>query len=144
MNLLTPPWHRSKPRLSACRNPESAFTLVEVMIASGVFFIAMFGILGVMVQGLNGARLLKRDGPTAGMVASDIFAHAATNRVEETSDVGDFGDAYPGFKYAWETVIVTNGMYRLDVVVTRDGGVYSTLTTFLYDAKSAGMAPRKF
>jgi hypothetical protein len=113
------------------------------MIASAAFFIGMFSILGVLVQGLNSARMLKRDGPTAGMVASDIFARASTNRVQEADDMGDFGDVYPGFKYAWETVLVTNGMYRLDVVVTRDGGPYSMLTTYIYDAKSAGMNPRR-
>jgi|GEM_PF-940081 len=135
--------HLHLTRYSPKKRFLAAFTLIEVMIASTVFFIGMFSILSLMSQGLNAARLLRRDGPTAGMIAAQLFANAATNRVDETSDMGDFGDAYRGFKWAWETVLITNGMYRLDIVVTRDGSPYSALTTFIYDSKAGAYGPRR-
>lgn len=128
---------------SAKKRFQAAFTLIEVMIASAIFFVGMFSILNLLSHGLNAARLLRRDGPTAGMIAAQLFANAATNRVEEASDMGDFGDAYQGFKWVWETVLITNGMYRLDIVVTRDGAPYSALTTFIYDAKTGAYGPRR-
>ncbi|MGZ5566847.1 MAG: hypothetical protein ACXWKG_07520, partial [Limisphaerales bacterium] len=47
-----------------------AFTLIEVVVAVGVFFMAMFAILGVMSQCIRAVGSLQKDSPTAGMVAA--------------------------------------------------------------------------
>lgn len=115
-----------------------AFTLLEVMIASAIFFMCMFSVLGVMSQGLKAATILKRDAPTVGMVASEYFAMASTNRVEEGSDSGDFGDFYRGYRWNRQCDSISNGLYQVTITITHDGNVDSVLSTYLYDAKSAG------
>jgi hypothetical protein len=96
----------------------SAFTLIEVMIALGIFFMAVFAILGVLSSSLHNARLLQ-DKPVD---ASPIVAQTwLTNGVVEGSGGGDFGDLYPG--YTWTSNAVarddfpTNGLYQIDFVV---------------------------
>jgi len=51
-------------------NRGSAFTLLEVMIACGIFFIAMFAILGLVSNCLRNARALRHIEVDAGMVAA--------------------------------------------------------------------------
>src|SRR5436305_6848915 len=86
--------------LDTCHASRSrfAFTLMEVMIACGIFFMAMFAILALVSNTLRNARGLQRGEVDAGMVAAQL---SKTNRVTEGGDSGDFGDAYPEF--SWET-----------------------------------------
>lgn len=114
-------------------NGRAAFTLVEVVIASGIFCMCIFAILGVMSQGLRSANSLRSSGPTAGMVMADYSMTSATNRIEEGSDSGAFGDAYP--EYQWLRDVTSwgsNGLFKVDVVVTRKGHIDSTLTSYIY------------
>ena len=111
-------------------HPGRAFTLVEVMIATAIFFMAMFAILGVVSQGLRAARSLKNDAPTAGMVLAEF---ATTNMLEDGVETGNFGDFYPG--YTWVRGVSfygSNGLYQVDVAVTHAGSIDSQLTTYLY------------
>ena len=60
-----------------------------------------------------------------------------TNRIEEGSDAGTFGEAYPG--YSWNRTITeytTNGLYQVDFQVTgsgRDGAMdHSEMSILLF------------
>lgn len=127
-------------RLAApfARCARRAFTLVEVMIAVGIFFIALLSILGVMSRGLAAARGLQISGPEVGMLAAE---RSVTNMLEEATFNGDFGEAYPGF--TWERdeyPVASNGLWRVDFFVFKrtDRGpqLYDTLSIWLYKPES--------
>src|SRR5947209_18797851 len=81
---------------------QGGFTLIEVMIACGIFFMATFAILALLSTTLRNARALQRGDVDAGMAAAQLYQLLKTNRVAELSGSGNFGDAYPdyGFEYA--------------------------------------------
>src|SRR4029077_409507 len=58
--------------------PISAFTLLEVMIACGIFFIAMFAILGLVSNCLRNARALRHIEVDAGLGRGQL---SKTNRL---------------------------------------------------------------
>jgi general secretion pathway protein I len=100
------------------RSPAS-FTLLEVMMAMAIFFVAVFAILGLVSQNLRAARSLNQTTVDFTSTVSDLLL---TNRLEEGSEAGDLGDSYPGC--TWErtvTEIATNGLYQIDVSVFQDG-----------------------
>jgi len=113
------------------RSGPVAFTLIEVMIAITIFFMAMFTILGVVSAGLHAASILRSNGPTAGMVAAQL---SLTNKLEEGSDSGTFGEIYEG--YRWNSVTTeaaTNGLFQVEFLVSNpEGRPESTLTVFFY------------
>ena len=97
-----------------------AFTLLEVMIAIGVFCIAVFAILDLVNRNLRAARMLQPDSVDAGSLAAELML---TNKLQESSASGDFGDLYPGYSWSREiTLFSTNGLFRVDFTVARDGG----------------------
>jgi len=102
----------------------TAFTLLEVVIAIAIFFMATFAILGVVSAGLRNARALRRIAPDAGMVASELSVRfTSTNQVSEGVGSGDFGDDYPDYSYTWDLYEVeTNHLCQLDIVVQRRTG----------------------
>jgi Tfp pilus assembly protein PilV len=109
---------------------QSAFSLIEVMIATTIFFVAMFSILGVLSTGLHAAAILRNNGPTAGMA---VAALTLTNQLEEGSESGDFGEIYPN--YTWglnKREIATNGLFQVDVTVLHSGQFYSSMSILLY------------
>jgi hypothetical protein len=92
-----------------------------VMIACGIFFVAIFTILALVSNTLRNARGLRRVELDAGMVAAQL---AMTNRLSEGVESGDFGDLYPD--YTWQREIrphevFTNGLVVVDIVVYRRG-----------------------
>jgi Tfp pilus assembly protein PilV len=96
-----------------------AFSLLEVMIACGIFFMAIFAILSLIASTLRNARSLRSVDVDAGMVAAQIYK---TNKLYEGSESGDFGNAYPD--YSWDTEITqaaTNGLFQVDILVRRRG-----------------------
>jgi hypothetical protein len=113
----------------------AAFTLMEVMIAIAIFFMAMFTILGVLSAGLHAASILRNSGPTAGMVAAQL---SLTNKLYEGSDSGTFDDIpiYHDLGYRWvsqTTEATTNGLFRVEFVVYNSSGTPdSTLTVLFY------------
>lgn len=121
----------------------AAFTLIEVVVAVGVFFMAMFAILGVMSQCIRAVSSLQKDSPTAGMVAAQAMAN---DKWEEGSDSGDFGDFYPD--YTWETTTnryegITPGedgnqppLFELDIIVRHKGQLASALSVLHYSPNS--------
>src|SRR5690606_38279081 len=68
-----------------------AFSLIEVMIAIGIFFIALFSILALTAQLLTNARVIQSTiKPHASMVHA--WYTSKTNRITEGSTTVDFSD----------------------------------------------------
>ena len=117
----------SRPRLQA-------FTLIEVAVASAILAIALFAILQICTVCLRGARSLSRVHVDASSLAAEL---SLTNRLEEGSDSGTFGEAYPG--YSWNRTIseyTTNDLFQVDFQVTgsgRDGALdHSEMSILLF------------
>lgn len=123
-----------------------AFSLIEVMLAITIFFMAMFAILGVLTSGVRAASLLRNNGPTAGMVLAQM---SATNKLEEGSQSGTFQDVpvYQGYRWVSNSrEVATNGLFQIDVVVAdQNGNQISILSALLYrpdsDNGQMGMRP---
>ncbi|MFN7141010.1 MAG: prepilin-type N-terminal cleavage/methylation domain-containing protein [Limisphaerales bacterium] len=123
---------------SGRRKRSRAFTLLEVMIAMGIFFIALFAILGLVSQNLRSARMLNQMGPTAGMVAAEL---SMTNMLHEGVESGDFGELYPDYSWTREIVIYgTNGLFEVNIAVLKGSNLDSELTLLLFRPESP--APR--
>ncbi|MFM1943648.1 MAG: hypothetical protein RI897_2630 [Verrucomicrobiota bacterium] len=98
----------------------AAFTLLEVMIAMALFFMAVFAILDATNQSLRAARSLRVNFPDASALAADLYV---TNRLEEGELTGDFGELYPEFR--WRRIIQereTNGLFQVDFVISGYSG----------------------
>jgi Tfp pilus assembly protein PilV len=107
-----------------------AFTLLEVMIAAAIFFMGMFALLRLLSAGLHSAAILQKNAPTAGMAVAQL---TLTNKLEEMSQTGDFGELYPD--YRWELYpheILTNGLFQVDVKVYHQSEVFSTMSILLF------------
>jgi Tfp pilus assembly protein PilV len=119
-----------------------AFTLLEVMIASGIFFMAIFAILALVAGSLRNARVLQQHKDVdAGMAAAQIYQMLKTNRQADISGSGDFGDAYRDYSFEFSSgEYMSNGLLQVEIVVNRRGlrQPYDTLTIWVHspDAKS--------
>ena len=118
-------------------NKGEAFTLLEVMIACGIIFIAVFAILGMVSNCLRNARALRHIEVDAGMVASQLYK---TNKLTEGVQSGDFGDTYR--EYTWETdteEAATNGLYQVDIVVRKRGlqNPVDVMSVWIYSPESS-------
>ena len=115
-----------------------AFTLIEVMVATTIFFMAMFSILGVLCAGIHAATLLRASGPTAGMAAGYYFV---TNKIVEGGDGGDFSDIAGYQGYVWRSTAVevaTNGLFKMEfVVIDPRGNPSSVLDVLIYNPTSS-------
>jgi type II secretion system protein I len=112
-------------------NGPEAFTLIEVMLAITIFFMAMFAILSVLGSGVRAASLLRNNGPTAGMVVAQL---SATNKLEEGSESGTFDDIpiYQGYRWVSSSrEVATNGLFQIDVVVVDPNGTQSSMLSVL-------------
>src|ERR1700693_4539241 len=76
---LTTHGSRVPPR----RSSVTAFSLLEAMIACGIFFMAVFAILALVSNTLRNARILRHVQVDAGMPAAELFK---TNMVFEGSE----------------------------------------------------------
>jgi Tfp pilus assembly protein PilV len=121
---------------------QCAFSLLEVMIAMGIFFVAIFGILELTSQNIANARRLQRNEVDITALAAQL---SLTNRLEEGFDSGDFGEFHPGCSWSREIVEVSsNGLFRVDFTLheptqNRKGPVVERhLTILLYRPLSAG------
>jgi Tfp pilus assembly protein PilV len=98
------------------------FTLIEVLIASTLFFVGAFVILNLVSQCLRSVSSLQDPSPNAGMLAAEL---SLTNKLVEGTDSGDFGDIYPG--YSWERNVAiapdaTNALYQVDFTIYKSSG----------------------
>jgi len=129
-----------KPTGSQCdaeADAARAFTLIEVILATSILFMAMFSILGLMASGIHAASLLKQNGPTPGMVAAQM---TMSNKLEVGFDSGIFEgiDAYRD--YTWQRdveIYSTNGLFQVNIAVIHNGESFSTLSMLLYRPDSA-------
>jgi len=109
-----------RPSSIVLRRSRGAFTLIEVMIALGIFFMATFSILALVSNILRNARGLQRPQVDAGMAAA-IYVN--TNRFSVGSVSGDLSDSLPDFSYEVGTdEFATNGLLQAEVVLRRRGG----------------------
>ena len=105
--------------MSAASKAQRAFTLMEVMIAIGIFFMSVFVILALVSQSLANARRLQRPIVDAAMIASEL---SLTNQIVEANQSGDFGDAYPGYTWTADiNEVMTNRLFQVDYHVYRSG-----------------------
>ncbi len=123
-----------------------AFTLLEVMIACGIFFMATFAILALVSSTLRNARGLQRGEVDAGMAAAQAYQTLRTNRDESGSISGDFGDTYPDYSWeaAWEPWM-TNGLLSVEIIVNRRGlqRPVDRLTIWVYSPNArSSLGPR--
>jgi prepilin-type N-terminal cleavage/methylation domain-containing protein len=119
------------------------FTLLEVMIAIAIFFVASFAILGLISTSLNNVRRLQR--PTVD--ASPLLAHyEATNSLIEGVYQGNLGEPeLLGKDYRDYNYVVTieevesNHLYAVNCKIFQTYGKHdpiSDLTTVLYKPQS--------
>lgn len=142
--LVAPEVRAPKPRRQA------GFSLMEVMIALGIFFIALFTILGLVSQLLRNARAFQnKKAADAGMVHAYFLA--VTNRVTEGlesgdfSELADFGDQYRDYSWEKETIFfASNGLWQVDyrVLNHRTHAVESAISTFYFDPNTQQGMPR--
>jgi hypothetical protein len=115
-----------------------AFSLLEVMIALGIFFAAVFTILGLVSSTLRNARGLQRNDVDIGMAAAEIVK---TNRLTEGSLSGDFGETYPDYSWTSDSYeIGTNGLWQVDIIVNRRGAPrpVDTMSIIVFSPESQG------
>src|SRR5258706_13557967 len=102
------------------RKSRGAFSLLEVMIALAIFFMALFSILALISNTLRNARALQVIEPDAGMLAGQL---SLTNQLYVGSESGDFGDDYPGYTWTREvSEAATNGLFKVDFIVSHRVG----------------------
>jgi len=104
---------------------------MEVMIAMGILFIAVFAILELVSTNLRNARRLQQSQVDAGLPMADIFQNA---QLEEGETNGDFGDIFPHYSWRAEiTAVSSNGLFRVKCYITRpDGTTEENLDTMMW------------
>ena len=129
---------RMEPKISARRR--RAFSLLEVMIAIGIFFLAVFAILSLVSQSLANARRLQRPLVDASPV---LATYAATNILIEGTYSGNLseilGDAYRDYFWTAEIrEVATNKLFGVECAVQVRGNreIVSDLSTVLYRPQS--------
>lgn len=117
-----------------------AFSLLEVMIASALFFMAVFAVLSLVSTSLNNARRLQRPQVDATPVLAQF---ASTNILIEDTYTGYLsdllGDDYRNYRWTAEVVeVATNKLFSVRCVVqpTYSREVVSDLSTLLYRPQS--------
>jgi hypothetical protein len=104
-------------KISLNKHGSRAFSLMEVMIAIAVFFMAIFAILELTSRNLKMARSLRQTMVDPGMAAAAI---SLTNSLEEATESGDFAPDFPDVKWTRTiTEISTNGLFQVDIVVSQ-------------------------
>ena len=126
-------------RLTVFNSDRSAFTLLEVMIAIAIFFVASFAILGLVSTSLNNVRRIQRPSVDATPV---LARYAATNSLVEGIYQGSLGDPellgkeYRDYNYVVGIEeIRSNHLYLVDCKITSAAGkrvVVSDMSTVLY------------
>lgn len=96
-----------------------AFSLLEVMIAIGIFFMVAFAVLALVSQCLSQARALEQIRTPIGSLASQTVL---TNQLEEGVESGDFGDLFPEYRWTRDVYEAeTNGLYEVVLTVSKSG-----------------------
>ncbi len=123
------------------RRRQRAFSLLEVMVAIGIFFMGTFAILGLVSSSLGNARRLQRPIVDAGLVASEL---SLTNKLVEgvySGDLSEFlGKSCQGYTYTYAVEEVqTNRLFKVDIILQDDArgrAVVSKLSLLLFRPQS--------
>jgi hypothetical protein len=118
-----------------------AFSLVEVMIAIGIFFMVAFSVLALVSQCLHQAQALEQVRTPLGSLASQTVL---TNQLEEGFESGDFGDIFPDYRWKRDVHEAgTNGLYEVVLTVSKSGQTTrdSELTLLMYRPTSQARRP---
>jgi hypothetical protein len=118
------------------------FSLMEVMIAIGVFFMCVFSILALVSSSLENARRLQRPLVDAGAMAAWL---STTNQLTErtyTVNLGDLlGEAYNGYDCTYDIQEVqTNRLFQVGYTVRSTTGnheIIAAMTNLLFSPQSA-------
>ncbi|MEJ0088646.1 MAG: hypothetical protein WDM80_02685 [Limisphaerales bacterium] len=112
-----------------------AFSLMEVMIAIGIFFMCIFVILSLVSSSLQNARRLQRPMVDAAMLASEL---SLTNQIVEEAQSGDFGKLYPGYTWTADiNEVLTNRLFQVDYLVQNgDKEVIQKMSVLFYRPQS--------
>jgi Tfp pilus assembly protein PilV len=129
-------------KIAVKKHRTKAFSLMEVMIAIAVFFMAIFAILELTSRNLKMARALQQPLADPGAVAAMI---ALTNQLEDAaSESGDLGPDHPEIQYTWTaTEVSSNGLFQVDIVVNQvlsGRMVQSPLTVLMFRPQGAPQA----
>ncbi len=134
---------KTQGEAAECSGRGDAFTLMEVMIAIGVFCIGVFAILSLVASVMRGARLLDKPMVDAGVIASAI---SQTNALVEVhgayGSLSEFlGDNYKDFSYEYDiNEVQSNRLFQLDVKVQNDRApgkpVISQMSVLLFRPQS--------
>ena len=132
-----------KTRLKICPpgRERRAFSLLEVMVAIGLFFMAVFAVLGLVSISLQNARHLKRPIVDAGLVASEL---SLTNQLIEGMASGNLdeflGKSYQGYSWTYAIQEVqTNKLFQVDFILQDDShgrAVVSKMSILLFRPQS--------
>jgi Tfp pilus assembly protein PilV len=122
-----------------------AFTLLEVLIAVSIFFIAMFAILDMTANSVKAARHLQRSNVDVGMLGAMM---SLTNQVEEgpvpREIILPFEEANPEYACRGNiTEVSSNGLFQVDFEIysIKDKRVAaSTLSMLLFRPPAGGAA----
>lgn len=113
----------------------AGFTLLEVMIAVGVLFMCLFGVLALLTHSLASARALQqhRDIDT-GSIAGLIYVQLVnTNSLNEGPINVDLEEMFPNCKCTADlTQVGTNGLCQVDFDVERNQKVEAQSHFFIY------------
>lgn len=124
-------------KTSHCPPRRRAFTLIEVMVAIGVFCLGVFAILGLIASVMRNARILDKPMVDASAVFNEI---AQTNELVEISGSGELSDLlgknYKGFTYVYSiNEAQSNKLFQVDVALCNDipgKPVVSKMTMLLF------------
>lgn len=120
------------PGCRRLRRDRVAFTLLEVMIAMALFFMAIFAILGLVAQNLQIARSLSQGDIDLSTVAVELTLQTLTNRdMTEGMVNGDFGDTYPGASWSANLFLVSSNAGGLRSRLNQ-GGLFQADITILW------------
>ncbi len=110
------------------------------MIASAIFFLGVFAILGLVSASLSNARRLQRPQVDASPV---LAIYAATNKLVEGTYTGNLSDLlgknYNDYRWTAEVIeVATNKLFSVECVVqpTYSKEVISDLSTLLFRPES--------
>ncbi len=117
-----------------------AFSLLEVMIAVGIFFLAVFAILSLVSSSLSNSRRLQRPQVDASPV---LATYAATNILVEGTYSGNLsdilGDAYRDYNWTAQIIeVASNKLFSVECAVQVRGNrdIISDLSTVFYRPQS--------
>ena len=119
--------------MSVLNRKDGGFTLLEVMVAMSIIAIAMTAVLNSQSQSISLASEAKFSTTAALLAQSKMAETEWGNRLDLTSDSGDFGEDFPG--YTWQVMVeevrmdlpenVSNHLKQMNVTISwGEEGVY--------------------